>query len=93
MSYQITYGNGLGKPVRKSGWRFLAAILVLALAILARFTFPEEVKQLTDALFPLTSDSSKEALETFSQHIREGEPLEDAVTALCLEILNDADIS
>ena len=96
MSYKISYGESTKKI--KNGLKFgrrlpTLAGIVLLLAIMARFFYPEETNQLTEALFPLTSDSSQQALEVFAENIKAGESFGDAVTAFCQEILNDADIS
>lgn len=96
MSYKISYGDPAGKAMQRSSFRLrlpAAAGIVLALAILARIFYPNEAKQLTEALFPLTSAASQEALEVFAQNIKAGESFRNAVTAFCLEIIEDADIS
>ena len=93
MSYKISYWNPQykAKGISKSGvWLVIAAGIVLALAISARIFHPEETKQLAEALFPLTRASSQEALEGFTQNIKAGESFGDAVTAFCLEIINEA---
>jgi len=95
MSYRITYGPEQDSTLRRKFQLHLpvAAVLAVLLAIVIRFTYPEETKQLAETLFPLTSAASQEALEAFSQNIRAGESFGDAITAFCLEIINEADIS
>ena len=93
MSYKISYGETPQTAVHFPFRLPVVAGLVLILAILARIFYPDATKKLTDALFPLTSESSQEALEVFAENIKEGESFGDAMTAFCLEILNDADIS
>lgn len=94
MSYQISYGMIPQETARRPRrWWYGAAGIVLALAVIARIFYPAETKQLTDALFPLTSESAQEALAVFKQNIRAGESLGDAVTAFCMEIIDDADNS
>ena len=93
MSYKIQYGNLPQKAELKQRKRLYLpgfAIILVALALAARLLYPTQMNRLTDALFPLSSDSSKEALKTFSQHISAGEPLKDAVTAFCQEIIDEA---
>lgn len=94
MSYKISYGStkenkGFSFRLRKP---ILAAVAVL-IAIGIRIVYPNETKQITQALFPLTGASSQAALEVFSESIRAGESLGDAVTAFCQEIINEADNS
>lgn len=94
MSYKISYGNESEKSkITGRIWRPAIAGLVLSLAIMARFVFPKDTKQLTEALFPLTSESVQTALEVFTENIKAGESFNEAATAFCLEIIDEADIS
>lgn len=93
MSYKISYGEPSQKALHSSFRLPVVAGLVLTLAILARIFYPDATKQLTEALLPVTSDSSQKAMEVFVENIKAGESFGDAVTAFCQEILNDADIS
>ena len=94
MSYKISYGAMPKKTVsRYRAWLPATAIFLVALTVLARLLFPDETKQLMETLFPLTSESAQDALEVFSQNIRAGLSLGDAVTAFCMEIIDDANIS
>ena len=96
MAYKISYGSARDVSNPKSRfrlWLSAVAAIVFGLAILVRLVFPEETKLVTEALFPLTSASSREALEVFSQNINAGESFGDAVTAFCREIIYDANIS
>ena len=93
MSYKIQYSDIPVKTEHKQRKRpYLPAFAIIfaCLALAARLLYPTQMNRLTDALFPLSSDSSKEALKTFSQHISEGEPFKDAVTAFCQEIIDEA---
>ncbi len=94
MSYQISYGK-MPQETTKKSYRcmYRAAGIAIGLAVIARVFYPSETKQLTDALFPLTSASAQEALEGFAQNIKAGETFGDAVTTFCLEIIDDADNS
>lgn len=96
MSYKISYGETAKMKMRKPNIRFVvpvAAVLAAALGVTARLCWPDETKQLIEALFPLTSDSSQQALKSFSENIRAGEPIGDAVTAFCREIIYESEIS
>ena len=94
MSYRISYGEMPQKmPVKPRRWWYGIAVIALVLLVMARILYPAEMRQLTDALFPLTSASAQEALEVFAQNIEAGESIGDAVTAFCQEIINDANIS
>ena len=94
MSYKISYDNASGKDkirLNSRNWLLVAAGIVLTLVVSARVLYPEKTKQFMEALFPLTSDSSQEALEVFAENIKAGESFGDAVTAFCLEIINETD--
>lgn len=95
MSYKISYGEMSKKSIKnkRSRWLLPAALAAVVLAIGIRFFYPDATKQLTEALFPLTSASSQEALEVLSQNLKAGESFSDAVTAFCREIIYEADIS
>lgn len=92
MSYKISYGSTPKQAGSKRSARlkWLAlALCVTAIALTARSFYPEQMKQLTEALFPLTSASSREALDVFSQHIRDGESFGEAAAAFCQEIIHE----
>lgn len=96
MSYKISYGETDRRTAKRQKTHFLRpamAVLIIATAIALRLFYPEETKKLTETLFPLTSASSQKALEVFSQNIKAGESFGDAVTAFCLEIIDEADIT
>ena len=96
MSYKISYGTMSGKTRNKAIFRFRIPVIagvVLILATTVRLLCPQQTKQLTEALFPLTKASSQEALEVFAQNIKAGESFGDAVSAFCQEIIHEADIS
>ena len=95
MAYKITYDTTDNKITKRKKRYILSAVGVLAvgLAVLIRLCYPGETRQLTDALFPLTSASSQQALKTFSENIRAGESFEDAVAAFCMEIIDETNIS
>ena len=96
MSYKIFYGekSKSARKERRSGIHVpIAAVFILLAAMLARMIYPAETKQITEALFPLTNADTQTALEVFAQNIKEGESFSDAVTAFCLEIIDEADIS
>jgi len=68
--------------------------LGLALSVLlARYIWPGETERLRQALFPWTRESVHEAFAEFQEDIGKGEPFVDAITAFCLEVLDEADIS
>ena len=93
MAYKISYGIMPNSKKKHHPIRAFTAISAVVLALTLRFLCSEEIGRITDVLFPLTSASSQAAFETFSQKMRAGESFGDSVTAFCLEILNDSDIS
>lgn len=94
MSYKISYGDNGNERCRQPHiFKVVAALLMVLLVVAARLCYPDETKQLSQALFPLTSVSSQQAIEVFKHNISAGESLGDAITAFCQEIINEADIS
>ena len=93
MSYKISYGEkNQNNGLKLRFWKVYLALFIIGLAVTARICFPNEVDQLTEVLFPLTSDSSQNALEVFAQNIKSGGSFGDAVTAFCEEIINEAGV-
>ena len=94
MSYKISYGDNGNEGSRQPHiFKVVAALLMVLLVVAARLRYPKEMKQLSQALFPLTSVSSQQAIEVFKHNISAGESLGGAITAFCQEIINEADIS
>ena len=94
MGYIITYGHSNGKSyrfkrVRSITWRgFAAALLVVLLALLV--LNPQIRGQVKNFLLPGDAEVTEAALIEMVSSIKEGEPVGDAVTAFCREIIDGA---
>lgn len=94
MSYKISYGVAPKIAESKKKVRLqwpIFAIVAIIVALLARTVYPAQTKQFAETLFPLTSTSSKDALDVFTQKIRAGETFGEAATAFCLEIIYEGE--
>lgn len=94
MSYSIHYGPEKPSylPKKKSYFGIIGAgIIVLIIAISIGWSIPEYSEQFVHALFPWTRSDVQYALGELSQNVREGQPMSDAVTAFCREIIQNAE--
>ena len=55
--------------------------------------WPEETKRLHQALFPWSQETVQEAFAGFREGIKAGEPFSDAITAFCVEILDETNLT
>ena len=88
MGYRIVYGEDpfeeQGK--RKSYLRTMTAGFALALVVLARIFWPTGTEILREHLLPGDND----ALLQLTENLQAGEPIGDAVTAFCQQIVREA---
>ena len=94
MSYSIQYTQEKTKASvkkRKTGKKkWPIAVLVLALAIVARVVWPN-IGAYAEKLLLLGADEQNEAAVTaFFQDVRSGDDFGDALTTFCREILKNA---
>ncbi len=93
MSYSIHYDSDNPNfiPQKKPLFGFVGAILVIMVcAVAIGWAIPQQVDQFREALFPWTREETKAAFSELRDDLRQGEPLPDAVTAFCLEIIHDS---
>lgn len=96
MGYTVNYGPAIKARRSKRRIRLRIPLLALCLVltvIFVRHTWPEETQRLRQALFPWTRESVLEAFAGFQEDIKQGEPFSDAISAFCLEVLDEADLS
>jgi len=91
MAYRICYSPEFNTnyPVRRKRKRINAKCLLLtvfALSLVVGICLKDRIKEW---LIP-NADQAEAAFSVFTRQIREGEPLQDALTTFCLEILSDA---
>lgn len=92
MGYQIMYSPEDNhkypayKPVRKNKWVIPAVLTAVLLAAAAR---PQVRSALENWLIPGDKDVTKAAFSLMLEDIRTGEPVSQAVSAFCREILEN----
>lgn len=93
MSYTIQYTQtkktAVGKRRNGRGRGWIAAALLLILALVARLMWPQVGEYAQKLLLLGVSDQNEEAVTAFIQDVRGGEDFSDALTAFCREVLQN----
>lgn len=93
MSYTIQYTQtkkaAAGKRRNGRGRGWIAAALLLALALVVRLMWPQVGEYAQKLLLLGVSDQNEEAVTAFIQDLRGGEDFSDALTAFCREVLQN----
>ena len=91
MSYRIVYGPMPPvREARRSGplrFQVLTALFLLLFVLLVRQAWPEGTQTLRRFLIPGEPTVTEEAFSGMIGEIRAGEPVGDAVTAFCRQIM------
>ena len=93
MGYSIHYGPDRPQfaPEKRTNRGFVGAVLILMVCAMAiGWALPQQTERFVQALFPWTQEQVQVAFAELRQDVREGQPLSDAVTAFCREIIDDA---
>lgn len=96
MGYRIDYGSF--KPAKSKKKINIPRVIAMTTGFLAAFflatgLFWESGRQkLQRFLLPGDPDVTGQALETMISQIKDGEPLSDAVTAFCKEVIDGAEM-
>lgn len=85
MGYRIVYGEDPFVKKNKSHLRAWTAGFALAFVILVRTFWPQGTAVLVQVLLPRSN-----GIEQLTEQIRAGEPVGDAVTAFCRELVEEA---
>ena len=92
LGYRIEYDGGVGKyEVRKYSPYKRPALLTAAVCLFLLLTFflwPEGADYIREALIPGENAVTAAAFENLTQRLRQGEPLQDAVTAFCSDVIH-----
>lgn len=92
MSYRIVYGPDRQKPKQRIDFRrhipMFVGIMALCLAVLLHFT--GAAAGFKQFLLPGDAAVTEAALEAMIAEIQSGESFTDAVTAFCVEIVENA---
>lgn len=94
MGYTVRYGPAI--KVRRERRRFRLRLPAMALALILsilclRHAWPNESQRLRQALFPWTRESVRAAFAVFREDLEAGRSVSAAITAFCLEIVDEAD--
>lgn len=89
MGYRVVYGAMPPVKRRKSKLRLqaLTAAFLLAFALTVRQAWPEGQEMLRRFLLPGEPTVTEEAFRNMISDLQGGEPLADAVTAFCAQIV------
>lgn len=97
MGYYIQYGKTIVKtavqtPLTKKKYNltFVVALLVSTILSYTAYSYKDVLQEY---ILPGDASVTASALDTLIEDIRQGERIEDAVTAFCLEIIDHADIA
>lgn len=93
MGYSIHYGPDrpqFAKRKRNYAGFIGAVVILMVCAMAAGWALPQQAERFKQALFPWTRDQVQSAFAEFQENVRDGEPLSDAVTDFCREIIDNA---
>ena len=93
MSYAIHYGPNKPKyQKKKNGYiGFVGAVLIIMVCATAiGFAIPQQADQFVRALFPWTRSQIVSAILDLRENIIMGDPIYDAITTFCREIIYEA---
>ena len=96
MGYHIQYGKRIVKTqirMPKEKRIKLSWVMALLLTTILVYTAYSYKDVLQNYIFPGDAKITAAALDTLVEDIRVGEDIGDAVTAFCLEIMDNADLS
>lgn len=94
MGYTVRYGPTGNHKKKAKKLRLTMPIAVLAVMLsmtIAAHAWPEQTERLRLALFPWERESVRQAFVGFRQDLQEGETMGDAITAFCVELLDEAE--
>lgn len=96
MAYRIDYGAESRREFLGSqsglSFRVLTAALLVAFSLVVTKTWPEGRERLQQALLPGEPSRTEQAFTAMAERISQGEPVGEAVTAFCREVLENAEL-
>jgi len=96
MSYSIHYHPELEKKEKERLFCLqipIAAAMVILSAYAITWILPIETARLRECLMPWTQEKTHAALVSFQEDLRQGDSCQEALTAFCMEILDETDMS
>lgn len=73
--------------------QLMTAVFVLLFAILVRMVWPDGVRKLQSVLLPQEVGITEAAFADMMMDLREGQTMENAVTAFCRQVIDSAKVS
>lgn len=93
MGYRIVYGPEpkfrSHKTKENTRLRILVAGCLLLFAISVKLLWPEGTEKLRRTLLPGEMSQTEQAFSSMLENVREGEPLGEAFTAFCRQVIED----
>lgn len=93
MAYRIVYGPEPKKrtnpPLGQLRMQVLTAAFLLIFVLAVKYGWPEGTAALQRVLLPGEPSVTQQALEGMVADLQEGEPLGEAFTAFCQQIIDD----
>ena len=97
MAYRIVYGPmpKATSPGRQISLRIsmMTVVFLLLFVLLVKQTWPEGTDMLRSVLLPGEPGKTETAVQTLLEDMRNGEPVGDAVTAFCRQIIENGQTS
>lgn len=93
MSYTIRYGPEQPDTTkqRQSWLGVIGAIIIMGVCLLAiSWYLPQQMHQLREALLPWTRNDVQMAFNELREHVSQGQPFGDAVTAFLRDIIHES---
>ena len=94
MSYSISYGPDKARHEKKKRPYFGlvgAVVVIIVCALVIGWSIPQQAEKFALALFPWTRTEARTSFSQLQEDIKDGQPLTDAVTTFCLEIIHNAE--
>lgn len=93
MAYRVVYGPAVKLECSRAKGsvrlRVLTALCFFTLVLMVKAAWPEGTALLREALLPRNT-AAQTAFQELAEHLKQGEPVGDSVTAFCRGIVEDA---
>lgn len=96
MGYRIQYGETMTKEfINEAVCKKKVPVItwILIGSFMLAFILGYRIEGMREFLIPGNPDVTEAAVNAFVEDVREGEPIGEAITAFCLEIIENANIS
>ena len=91
MGYTVYYGGERPKHERgKDSYLHICAILLIICVIAIGILIPQQSQMFLQTLFPWFNSDTRTAFAGFTEDLKEGESVSNALKAFCVEIIQHA---